>query len=263
VAQSPTLSGRPEEAAAAAGDTLAADASACPAYARRHGGAGGSTGETTPRSIRARGIGLEAIADVIGDVDIIISSTGSAQPVLTVEAVAHSLTGRRRPLVIIDIAVPRDVDEKLGTLPNVRLLNIDDLDGVVAATLASRQQEIAPATAIVQEEMRRFEAWRQARQVAPTVEHLRTHLAKLAAAEVERYGRRFEPAARDELSRFAQSLMAKVLHPPTMFLTDLTRHPDGLEPPAAADLVRRLFNLDGPEAAADAPTAGSEPEDRR
>ena len=227
---------------AAAGDTLAVDASACPAYARRHGM---SARVKNPAALVMRGIGLDAIAEAIGEVDIIISSTGSTQPVLSFDKFSPVLSRRARPVVIIDIAVPRDVDERLGRLPGVRLLNIDDLDAVVTRTLEGRRKEISHARQIVQEEMQRFEAWRQARQVIPTVEHLRRHLENLAAAEVERYGRRFDPAAREELSRFARSLMAKVLHPPTTFLTELTQQPDGLEPPAAADLVRRLFALDG------------------
>ncbi len=190
---------------------------------------------------------LEAVAEQIGRVDIIICSTGSDKPVLTKATLGKAIKTRATPLVIIDLGVPRNAEESLAQLANVRLYNIDDLDCVVARAMAGRLREIECAEAIVADEAQQFEQWRQARQVAPTVEQLRRHLSAIASAEVDRYGRKFDGANREELGRFAQSLMSKVLHRPTTFLMELAVRPDGIEPPAAADMVRQLFGLDGRE----------------
>jgi glutamyl-tRNA reductase len=107
-----------------------------------------------------RAAGLEALARDLAAVDVVVSSTDAARTILD----AHSLTGvrdgeRRRPLVLIDIAVPRDVDPRVGKLPGVRLHNIDDLKRVAEANLNGRRREAARAEVIVAEEVRRFASW--------------------------------------------------------------------------------------------------------
>ena len=224
------------------GDGQPADRPGC--AARPH--CRGQTRAEPARPVRTEAIGLEDIPAAMAGVEVVICSTGSPTPVLTAEALARPLGCRGRPIVIVDIGVPRDVDERLGSLPNVRLFNIDDLDTVVARTLAARELEIPGARAIVAQETDRFEGWRQARQVAATIERLRQRLDAVVQAEVERYGGRFDPAGREELARFARSLAGKLLHAPTAFLNDLAAN-DESDAPAAADMLRRIFNLDEPE----------------
>jgi hypothetical protein len=90
-------------------------------------------------------ITLEEIPDVIGGVDLVISATAATEPVLTYEKLAAALKQKRDPLFVIDIAVPRDVDERLGGLESVFLYNIDDLDRLVERNLESRRREVPRA----------------------------------------------------------------------------------------------------------------------
>jgi hypothetical protein len=107
----------------------------------------------TPPVVAAQAIGLEDIPLVLPSVDLVISSTGSPEVVLTYDGLAEGLRRRRRPLFIVDIAVPRDVDERLAGLDNVFLYNIDDLDRLVARNVERRCQEIPRAEAVVEDEM--------------------------------------------------------------------------------------------------------------
>jgi glutamyl-tRNA reductase len=104
-----------------------------------------------------RAAGLDALADDVAAVDVVISSTDAAQTIVDANSLARSLEpGRRRPLVLIDIAVPRDVDPRVGELPGVRLYDIDDLRRVADANLDGRRREAVRAEAIVATEVRRF-----------------------------------------------------------------------------------------------------------
>jgi glutamyl-tRNA reductase len=105
-----------------------------------------------------RAAGLDALADDLAAVDVVISSTDAARAIVDVESFSGE---RRRPLVLIDIGVPRDIDPRVGALPGVRLHNIDDLRRVAEANLNGRRQEAAKAEAIVAAEVRRFAAWRR------------------------------------------------------------------------------------------------------
>jgi glutamyl-tRNA reductase len=111
-----------------------------------------------------RAAGLEALTHDLAAVDVVISSTDAARTILDADSLTRALNPkRRRPLVLIDIAVPRDVDPRVGELPGVRLHNIDDLNRVAEANLNGRRQEAARAELIVAAEVRRFTAWRRRR----------------------------------------------------------------------------------------------------
>jgi glutamyl-tRNA reductase len=111
-----------------------------------------------------RAAGLEALADDVAAVDVVISSTNAARTILDADGLTRALDReRRRPLVLIDIAVPRDVDPRVAELPGVRLHNIDDLRRVAETNLNGRRREAARAETIVAAEVRRFMAWRRPR----------------------------------------------------------------------------------------------------
>jgi glutamyl-tRNA reductase len=104
-----------------------------------------------------RAAGLDALADDMAAVDVVISSTDAGHTIVDATSLARALgPGRRRPLVLIDIAVPRDVDPRVGELPGVRLYDIDDLRRVADANLDDRRREAVRAEAIVAAEVRRF-----------------------------------------------------------------------------------------------------------
>jgi len=221
---------------------------ACPALlAQEFEAAGGAPPRprpppAPPREPTAEAIGLEDIPKAIPQADLVISSVAAPEPVLTHAALAGVLRRRDAALLVIDIAVPRNVDERLGRLDNVYLYNIDDLDRLVARNLERRRQEIPRAEAIVEFEVARFGRWLASLEVAPTIRLLQERLATLQKAQVERYGRKF--ADRGELEKFTQSLVNQVLHSPVSFLKGLSTDGSTSDRLAAVDMIRRMFSLD-------------------
>ncbi len=219
--------GRTEQEAAAANDTVETDARTA-----------------VPPKVEARAIKLDEIPAAIGEVDLVICSTGSTEPVLTAGGLAGPLRNAGRPVCIIDIAVPRDVDDAVGELPDVYLYNLDDLDRLVAQNLQQRRREIPRAEAIVAEQVRQFSHWIESRQVAPTIQLLRRRLDDLRHAEIKRYGKKFAASDAGQLERFTESLSKKILHKPIAFLHGLAKSGDTPEAMAAVDTLRRMFDLD-------------------
>jgi glutamyl-tRNA reductase len=198
-------------------------------------------------SVETEAIGLEDLPAAVGRADLVISSTGSPQPVLTLEALAPALGRRDRPVLIIDIAVPRDADERLAKLDNVFLYNIDDLDKLVERNLERRRLEMPKAEAIVEDEVVRFQSWLDSRQAAPTLRLLTEHLEALRQAHVARYGRKFTEADRTQLDQFTRAMGSQFLHKPVEYLKSISDNGSSSESLAAVDLVRRLFGLDSGE----------------
>ncbi len=217
----------------------------CPVLAGQKAEDGSSTGSEQP--LRARGIGLDEIPAVIGGVDLLICSTGSSEPVLTYQNVASSLRHENHPLLIIDISVPRNVEARLGELPNVFLYNIDDLDMLVARNLERRREEIPRAEAIIDDEVEQFGKWLDSLQVAPTIKLLQRRLAQLQEAQISRYGRKFASSDQKELEEFSRGLCSKILHKPLAFLRELATDSANSEGLAAVDTIRRMFDLDSLE----------------
>ncbi|MCX5685724.1 MAG: glutamyl-tRNA reductase [Planctomycetota bacterium] len=197
--------------------------------------------------VSAQAIGLEDIPRVLPGVDLVISSTGSPEVVLTHRDLAESLRRRRSPLFIVDIAVPRDVDERLGKLDNVFLYNIDDLDRLVARNVDRRRQEIPRAEAVVEDELLEFSRWLASLEVAPMIRLLREQLDALQQAHIDRYGKQFTDADRERLRAFTQTLCNQILHKPTAFLKELSQDGSTSENLQTVDIVRRLFGLDANE----------------
>jgi glutamyl-tRNA reductase len=192
-------------------------------------------------------IGLEDIPAAMARADLVISSTDAPEPVLTLDGLAGVLGRRRQPVFIVDIAVPRDVDERLGRLEKVFLYNIDDLDRLVSRSLERRRREIPRAETIVEEEVARFDRWLSSLGVAPTIRLLTERLAALEQAHVARYGRKFTAADREQLDPFTRTLGNQFLHKPVEFLRSLSDGGETSESLAAVELVRRLFGLDESE----------------
>jgi glutamyl-tRNA reductase len=197
--------------------------------------------------VATEAIGLEDLAAAVARADLVITSTGSPQAVLTRDALAPVLCGRRRPVFIIDIAVPRDVDPRLAEVDNVFLYNLDDLDRLVARNLERRRAEVPRAEAIVEDELGAFAAWLSRLEVAPTLRLLNEWIDAQRRATIDRYGRKFTEADREQLERFTQTLGSRFLARPVEFLKALSENGSTSERLAAVDLVRRMFGLDEPE----------------
>ena len=198
-------------------------------------------------SITTKAVGLQDILFVIAEADLVLCSIDSTAPVLTHQSLAKALAKRDRPLLIIDISVPRCVEPGLGRLSNVFVKNIDDLNTLVSRNMEHRQSEIPAAQAIVEHHVRQFSSWLDSLQVAPTIKLLRRYFEKLRRNQIDRYGRKLSAAQQQELEQFAKSLSGKMLHKPLQFLKDLPADATGPENMAAVDTIRRMFDLDSLE----------------
>lgn len=186
--------------------------------------------------------------------DIVVTATGSTEPVLTRARVVAAIGARRRrPLFVIDIAVPRDVEASVGDLEQVFLYNVDDLEAIVADNLARREAEIARAEAIVGEELARFVAWMRARQAVPTVVALRQRFETIRQHELRRLEPKLaqlSPEARHRVDEITRLIVEKLLLTPTEQLKALDDHQAVA---AYTDALTRLFSLGQPGASETGP----------
>lgn len=197
---------------------------------------------------------FEALHQSIERADIVISSTGARQPILSAADVAKIQKARRnRALVIVDIAVPRDVDAGAGRVNGVFLWDIDDLQKEAASALAGRREEAEKAEQIVEEEVVRYFQAQHSRGVAPTIAALRSRFASVAKAEVERALSNVpasDERTRKIIERMADSIVNKLLHNPQVVLKKEAANEMGEALTAA---VVQLFDL--PDVPATAPLA--------
>src|SRR5207248_2927718 len=127
-----------------------------------------STAQTLAKALNGRAVAWSSLSDALSAADIVVTATGAAEPVLTRARLEEVMRPRRsRPLFVIDIAVPRDVEASAGDLDQVFLYNIDDLRTIVQENLARRPSELQRADDIVREEVERSAAWMQSRAVGP------------------------------------------------------------------------------------------------
>ena len=176
--------------------------------------------------------------------DLVVSTTGASEPIVTVDLFARAEPGRDgRPLVVLDLALPRDFDPAIGDRPGVWLYSIDDLGAACEANRRSRQREMPAALAIVDEETRRFMGELHHRSTAPVIQQLRAGWTETGEAELERLFRRLpalDSEARTEIRQAFERYAAKMLHPPLESLRNESRSgpPHGL-----LDALKRLFDL--------------------
>jgi len=197
--------------------------------------------ERLAASFDARSVTVDDLAGALGVADIVVSSTGAPGFVLSGEAVTSVLRGRRgRPLLIVDLAVPRDVDPALGAIEGCFLYDLDALESVVSATLEGRRIEAVHAERIVSEEAERFHAWRASLAVVPAIASLRAHAEEIRAAELARVEGRLPEGDRDVVDTLTAQIVNKLLHLPTVRLKEAAVGADGL---LYADVVRHLFGL--------------------
>jgi glutamyl-tRNA reductase len=213
-------------------------------------------------SIEGTAVPWPELSATLGHADIVISATGSNLPILTTLQIEPVMRGRRnRPLFLIDIALPRDIDPAVGDLESVFLYNIDDLQAVVQENLARRAAEVSRAEGIVVDEVRRFETWLAARGVIPTVVALRQHFDAVRRRELERLQPKLaglSPEACSRVDEITRLLVEKLLITPT---EQLKSTPDPERVRTYAEALTRLFALDAEEPARGEP--GREPAARR
>ncbi|HKY32082.1 MAG TPA: glutamyl-tRNA reductase [Candidatus Polarisedimenticolia bacterium] len=191
---------------------------------------------------------IDRFKDHLGEVDIVIASTAAPHHVLRKEDGPPMMRERRgRPIFIIDIAVPRDIDPALNKLDNLFLYDIDDLQRVVDAGMEERRREAVLAEAIVEEEVQHFLAQERSRDAAPAIVALREKLHAVAAEELGRFRGRLGPLSEKQeatVREMLSSVVNKMLHGPTR---EMKRSAGRRGTPEAVDLVRRMFDLPGPD----------------
>src|SRR5215207_5353830 len=205
--------------------------------------------ETLARHLSGRAVPWSAIGDALAGADIVVTATGATEPVLTRARVEEAMRRRRaRPLFIIDIAVPRDVEADVARLDQVFLYDVDDLQAIVKENLSRRATEVERAEAIVREEVDRFGAWMQSREVLPTVIALRQRFDAIRQSELKRLEPKLAPLSPDARARVdevTRLIVEKLLLTPTEQLKS-TR--DETLAVAYTDAVNRLFALEAAKA---------------
>ena len=186
----------------------------------------------------------EALDSALHAADIVVTATGASEPVLTRARIDEAMRRRRgRALFIIDIALPRDVDAAAGDLDQVFLYNIDDLRAIVQENLARRTAELSRADAIVEEEVAKFVAWMQSREIVPTVVALRQRFEAIRQSELARLEPKLTglpPEARSRVDEVTRLIVEKLLLTPTEQLKSVS---DEAMIVAYADALNRLFSL--------------------
>jgi glutamyl-tRNA reductase len=181
------------------------------------------------------------LAAALADADVLLTSTGSGTVIVEADVVERAKAGR--PLLVVDVAVPRDVDAAVADLPGVTLLDLDDLRDWAARGIAERAAEAARVRLIVAEEVVNYGEVVVTRQAAPLVAQLHEHAESVRAGELARYRRRLselDESERDAVDALTRAIVAKLLHDPTVNLKRDVGTPRG-ERNAAA--VRDLFDL--------------------
>jgi glutamyl-tRNA reductase len=186
-------------------------------------------------------VGLLSLPAALAEVDAVLTSTGSSTPLIELADVEAAVGSRQAPLLVVDVAVPRDVDPAVSTVDGVTLLDMDDLRAFVDAGLAARRREVGRARDLIDEEVARYREAATARSAAPLVVALRQRAEELRASEVNRLGRNLSPAEQDLLDALSRSLVAKLLHEPTVRLKDAGGTARGER---LAEATRELFDLD-------------------
>jgi glutamyl-tRNA reductase len=188
-------------------------------------------------------LSLDSVGEELSRADVVLSSTSAPGWTLTREVVERSLPARKgRPLFLIDLAVPRDLDPAIHELDGCYLYDIDDLEAVVAETLADRGREAERAETIVAEEADRFRAWQASLHVVPAIASLRARAEEIRTAELERARGRLglSDSQQAAVESMTSQIVNKLLHLPTVRLKEAAAGANG---GTYADAVRHLFGL--------------------
>ncbi len=180
----------------------------------------------------------------LAEVDLLLTGTGASSMLIENADVARVMAIRAgRPLLVVDVAVPRDVDPTAAALPGVTLLDMDDLRAFAEAGQAERRREVFKVEAMVSEEIERFVAVSSAREVAPLVAALRERSEDVRRGELDRYRARLrdlDDRQIEAIEALTHGIVAKLLHGPTVGLKDAAGTPKGER---LAEALRDLFDL--------------------
>ncbi len=187
---------------------------------------------------------LDQLATALARVDVLVTTTGAQDLILEASDVTGLAAQRDgRDLVIVDVAVPRDVDPAARALPGVTLLDMDDIGAFIDTGLEGRNNEVESVRAIVDAEVDRYHAMVSAREVAPLIGDLRATAEFIRTTELERHAKKLaglEPAEREAVEALTKGIVNKLLHQPTVRLKDAAGRARG---DRLAESLRDLFDL--------------------
>ena len=188
----------------------------------------------------------------LADVDVMLCSTAAPHAVVTPAHVMPTLTARGdRPLCILDISLPRDVDPAVGTLENVYLYDLDDLRQLVAATVDHRRGEVPSAERLIEQEVESYWSWLAGLAAVPVLTEFRARMDDVRDREVTRLLRRLDhlpESDRETIEHFSRALMNKFMHEPSVRLRAAAANGRGL---GIVDAVRYLFALEDEHTSSD------------
>lgn len=201
---------------------------------------------TLARKLDGSPMPMDKLEDALAAADVVITSTGSCEPVITAQNMKRVMRRRRfQPLFLIDIAIPRDVEPQVNDLDGVYLYNIDDLQAVVQENLGERRQEALRGEHIVDEEVDKFLNWSQTLDSTPVIVAFRDKLENIRKAELTRLNGKLSnlsTADRETVEMITRSIINKIAHDPILFLK---RAGKSSRRNQLLDVAQRLFNLDG------------------
>lgn len=189
---------------------------------------------------------MERLEEGLISADVVISSTGSCEPLIGTGLMKTVMRRRRyRPIFLIDIAIPRDIEPQVNDIDGVYVYNIDDLQSVVEENLGERRQEALRAETIISDEVAKFMAWTRNLESAPTIVALREKLEAIRSAELSRCNgklSRMGAAERETVEMITRSIINKIAHDPISFLK---RSDSRSRQNMYLDIAQRMFKLDG------------------
>ena len=187
------------------------------------------------------GVPLEKLREVLVHADIVLTSTASPDPLLSDGDVRLLMQKRRnKPLFMIDLSVPRDIDPAVRGIGNVFLYDVDDLSGIADENRERRSTEVVRAREIIDSEVNSFMAWYRSLGVTPTIVSLRNHFESVRVQEIERIGGKLSPDEKKHVDAATRAVLNKLLHPPTSEMKRASQEGDGVWLTMA---VQRLFRI--------------------
>ena len=204
--------------------------------------------EKLATEFNGKAVPFEHFVDHLIEADIVLTSTGAPNFILGQRQMEEVLKRRKnKPMFLIDIAVPRDIDPKVNGIDNAYLYDVDDLQSVVQANLKERKKEANKAEAIVEQEIGQFYQWLGNLEVKPTIIALRRKLDEIRKQEIEKTFGNLKDLGKKErksIEAMANAIVNKVLHTPTSVLKQAQSDGSGED---YVDAVRALFDLPAPE----------------
>ncbi|MGB1252344.1 MAG: glutamyl-tRNA reductase [Candidatus Promineifilaceae bacterium] len=195
------------------------------------------------KEYKGQAYGFENLQVVMQQADVVISATGAPHTIIDFDFMQDVMAQRDSDLVLIDIAVPRDVDQAVHQIEGVHLFDVDSLRGALDGNLQQRQKAIPAIEAIISEESAALEKKQRELAVRPTIHDLRSRAEEIRQRELARALRQLpdaDEATRKQFERFSQSLINKILHNPTLKLREEANKGNGQ---VLESVTRKLFDL--------------------